>query len=158
MAAQVVRKKLYFDLSYTFTVSQRVSTVTAFQITQNASGPFDRYGGLLSQLPVITGGSPADIKRQNAVSAWFAETSGTKILDNTSCIQTTAAVRFVRSDGTTPITYLTAGGGTVAAKAGTDAVYSQNPFVQVRLYRESVGVTMSGAGVLYVQKQHSIEV
>ena len=145
------RKKLTFNLTFTFASGSLAAAAhAAIPITPTvASGdatPGDLFDGLLEVLPFISASTPNGIKRQNSIAAWFVQ-----VAPNTEL--TSSAVLFVRSDGSTPIT------GFGPEADGALAIYSQRPQVLVSLQRAvATGGTTLVDGVLYVQKQHSIEV
>lgn len=163
------RNKLYFDVNLPAT---RVSQT--FLCTQFTAGtPGDRYGGLLQVLEACTGSSPATQKALREVGAWY-QPAAIAAQNVTTPINEAFGAAFIgptanknAASALTGLPYLTVGGSAVAAKAGHSAVFgttgSPRHFgVQVFKVRAASGIgfggTISSHGVLYVQRQHSLEV
>jgi hypothetical protein len=157
-------KKLYFDVALPTT-----RTSQSFLCTQFTAGtPGDRYGALLAALEACTGSTPPGIKQRRAVSAWF-QAAGYAGQNATTPIAP-CGVAFVSPTANgnnlslTQLRYLTVGGSQVANKMGNEAIYGtagslRHFSVQVSKARAgSVGGTVTMHGVLYVQRQHTIEV
>lgn len=160
-------KKLYFDVTMGTT-----ATSALFVCTQFTNGtPGDRYGNLLIALPALTGSSPASVKAQNAVSAWFQPNSagvtaaspwGVDFVGPTAGMtrgpqSNQAAVAALHA-----LPYLTVGTLTPLAQfSGHDAIYSitagTTRHIAVRMRRRGTALS-TVSGTLYVQRQHSIEV
>jgi hypothetical protein len=176
----LIRKKLYFDVAFgsgTGGIGQAVNTTVAalyFPCTQFTNGVAgDRYGGVLQAVEALTGNAPNQIKSRNAVSAWF-QLANVGALDSTLVATgTTCAIDFVMPTGTvatpgagvTRLRSLSTAGATQFSKAGQEAIYGTLGTLRhfsVRIRRpNAVGVVGSGTsirGVLYVQRQHTIEV
>ncbi len=162
-------KKLYFDVYLGGDGDGGVLTNQTFLCTQFTAGtPGDRYGCLLQAAENCTGSTPANTKRSRAVSAWFQPSAIS--VANTTTPATMLGVQFVQptSNGTnkaalTALPYLTVGGSSVATKAGNEAIYGtagslRHFSVRVRRGVGQAGGNVTVAGVLYVQRQHSIEV
>jgi hypothetical protein len=136
----VERKKLYFDMFVDGTApSALYSRSVAKQCTPiNPSTPGDRYGGLLDALPALVASSPNEIKRRNSVAAWF------------QCAQVQGAVLGACVD------FIPAGGSaTVPTAVFTNPIYTRNFRARLKVGFFGMG---SVRGVLYVQRQHSIEI
>lgn len=160
-------RKLYFDANLGSTTTNQVFLCTQF----TAGTPGDRYGGLLDALEACTGSTLPAIKRSRAVSAWF-QAGAVAGANATTPLNAMLGVQFVQptANGTnktlTALSYLTVGNASVAGKLGNEAIYGtagslRHFAVQVRKFRGSGvggGGTVSVGGVLYVQRQHSIEV
>lgn len=158
-------RKLYFDANLTATITNQSFLCTQF----TAGTPGDRYGSLLTALEACTGSSLSGIKQRRAVSAWF-QPARVVAQSATTPLNILMGVRFVQptSNGTnkaalTGLPYLTVGGAAVAAKIGQEAIYGtagslRHFAVQVQKLRSLGGGNITVAGVLYVQRQHSIEV
>lgn len=160
-------KKLYFDVILPATRSGQ-----SFLCTQFTNGtPGDRHGRLLQVEIACTGSTPENIKARRAVCAWYQSTGITLQNATTPGVQSynvqfsqpTANRNFVTNAVLAALPYLTVGGASVANKAGNTAIYGtagiQRHFsVQVDMRRFGSGGTVSAHGVLYVQKQHSMEV
>jgi hypothetical protein len=160
------RRKCYFDIMNITQAfpspgdagTSRFSIVRPTQ--QNATTPStERYGGFLDDVAALTGGSPPEVKRRNAVSAWFQPRPGYSSM-------LTHRVEFVGVAGTvtaaTPLPFLLPGGGVDLEKAGADAIYTRH--FRVRLQHILIATVAAGPtigtvrGTLYLQRQHSIEV
>ena len=159
-------KKLYFDV-----LLADASTNASFPCTHIvASTPGDRYGCLLPALHALTGSAPSGVKRAAVVSAWFApnalaSTNTTSPLNgalfSVRFVQPTS--RWINQTGLQALPYLTVGGASVPNNAGHEAIYGTAGSIrhfscQVRKLLAPAGGTVSVHGVLYVQRQHSIEV
>jgi hypothetical protein len=157
-------KKLYFDV-----LLADASTNASFPCTQIvASTPGDRYGCLLEAAIALTGSAASGKKRANAVSAWF-EPSAFALENATTPVDFLFSTRFVQptsrginQTGLQALPYLTVGGASVPNNAGHEAIYGtagsvRHFSVQVRKLTLAGGA-LSVHGVLYVQRQHSIEV
>ena len=162
-------RKLYFDVILPATRNSQ-----SFLCTQYTAGtPGDRYGALLKSVQAVTGSSSPTTKRARAVSAWF-QPSAVTAQNVTTPINQLFAVAFVNptlnanySTALAGLPYRTVGGAAVTNKEGNEAIYGtagiQRHFsVQVFKVRAASGIgfggTISSHGVLYVQRQHSIEV
>lgn len=181
MAANQGKKirKLYFDVGLPAT-----RTSQAFACTQFAAAtPGDRYGALMQALEAATGSTPSGIKQQRTVSAWFQ--SAAAVMENTTTPVPVYNVNFVQPttnvsnvSGTlgnnlnlNPLAYFTLGLSVtsglqrvVPSKAGHEAIFGtagilRHFAVQISKARAaSVGGSVTVHGVLYVQRQHTIEV
>lgn len=182
MALAATKKKLYFDVNFgagTGGVGQAVATTVPalyFPCTSFTNGVVgDRNGNVLQALECLTGNSPNGIKKLNAVSAWFQLSNlGAALLTLTSPSATTAeytAVDFVMPTGTvanhanvTRLRSLNTAGTTLFSKGGQEAIYGtlgtlRHFSVRVRKTNNAgVAITTSVRGVLYVARQHSLEV
>ncbi len=168
----VVRKKLYFLAEFRLATSAgiaaagRVFPCTQFR-TDTKSYVGDIYGGVLADLPPLTNGSPIETKRRNDVSAWIRTIS---VGDETTASSTQSQkwqIDFV--DATTiasGATILQTSGmlafgdpfGTAQAGIGIDGVTPvMTRHFGVRVKRHGSGLA-TGTVMLYVQRQHSIEV
>jgi hypothetical protein len=155
-------KKLYFDVLLTATRSSQSFLCTQF----TAGTPGDRYGSLLKALEACTASTPAGVRQQRAVGAWFAASFYGP--QNTTTAQPRVTTTFVQPTANgnnlslTSLPYVTSG-GTVANKIGQTATDSVTSGVLrhfgVQVSKTNLpGGTVSVRGVLYVQRQHSIEV
>jgi hypothetical protein len=157
------RKKLYFDFSIGINATRAIFPATQF--TSSLTG--DRYGGLLDALEACTGSSPADIKRRNEVTAVAQRTS---VVYNNSMVSTGGnfSVQFIQpttGNGTGPVTplpFMSPGVLFTDGKDGNSAVFgvagTPRHFSVVVRRMPGGGVGTTARGVLYVQRQHSIEV
>jgi hypothetical protein len=138
-------RKLYFDVDIT-----GGSSVTFALTPEFATTPGDRWGGLLAPLPACDGNSNAKIKRAGEITAIFAPNAGTSTLPpRTDFLQgrldtTPGAVAPFFTAGAT-------GTAVVPGKAGRSAVFVHNP--RFKLFSTTIT-----SGILYIQRQHSIEV
>jgi hypothetical protein len=164
MAFTQFAKKLYFNITWAAgsTLSTKVVPCTPFRASVTIG---DRYGALLEALPALTGNSPNTMKERNGVSAWFVPRSG-------GAAAVTSAggpvyVDFVGAtlgqtinNNTALLPYLSLDGTSVNRNRGTDTIYGtlgQKRDFAVRLRRPTT-TTASFSGVLYVCRNHSIEV
>lgn len=165
------RRKLYFDV--TLNKGQTNAVVCCTQFSNGTPG--DRYGGLLDDMPALTGSSPASNKVRAAVQAWFVPqllfySSATGLGTSTSP-QVQFDVNFCQptANGANKsvklLPYLTV--GTLAPLnnlSGHEAIYSITNagaarHFGVRVRRRGSGVaSISVCGTLYVARQHSLEV
>ena len=168
MAFERFSKKLYFNISWAInaTLSAKYVPCTPFRPSITLG---DRYGSLLQPLAALTGNTPNELKRAQSVTAWYQPRSGS-IASPTSTGFSAVYVDFVAptlnvAAGTNVsriplLPYLSSDGTTVARNVGTDTIYGtlgQPRHFSVRLRRDTA-TTVSMAGVLYVARQHSIEV
>lgn len=155
-------QKLYFDVTMAAT-----ATNASFPCTQITAGtPGDRYGRLLQVLEALTGSSPPNIKARRAVSAWFQAVAFSPA--NATTPNAAFAVRFISPTGRgsnqatlASLPYLTIGGNSVTNKAGSEAIYGTAGILRhfsVQVQKRISAGTVSAHGVLYVQRQHTIEV
>lgn len=150
--------KLYFDVHLSGSQTNRSVLATAF----TAGSPGDRYGSLLQPLESCTTDSPLGVQRSRAVSAWFQPVA-IEGQNATTSTNLAFAVRFVQP--TVPganQSGLQSLQGVGFNADGAEAIYGtagtlRNFSVQVQK-RKAAGGTISVSGVLYVQRQHSIEV
>lgn len=148
------RKKLYFDVVLAATHTSQTFACTPFRT--GLAG--DRYGALLLALEALTGSGNQAAMERNEVAAWFQPTAmpaATAVGFNVVFVGPTVGDNL----STTSLPFMTAG-STVATKAGHSAVFGtagslRNFSVKVAKQR---AVTAAVSGVLYVQRQHSIEV
>lgn len=162
-------RKLYFDVILPATRNSQT-----FLCTQYTAGtPGDRYGCLLTVQQSATGSTPPTKKRALAVSAWFQPSAVTP-QNVTTPINEMFATAFIAptanknsSTALAGLPYLTVGGTAVANKAGNEAIFgtagtARHFGVQVFKVRAASGIgfggTITSHGVLYVQRQHSVEV
>ena len=163
--SQITSKKLYFNITWATgaTASHKFIPCTPFR----ASTTFgDRYGALLEALAAVTGNSPNTAKRAGAVAAWFAPSQGTAGAITTAgggvLIDFVAPTYNVTGNSTAVplLPYLSIDGTSVARNKGKDTIYGtlgQQRHFSIRLERP-ITATATFSGVLYVQRQHSIEV
>lgn len=152
--------KLYFDVSIGSAQTNRSFLCTKF----TAGSPGDRYGSLFDPVESCTASTPLAIKRSRAVGAWFVPTMVAGQNATTALNLAFFAVKFVQP--TVP------GANQTLARLpypnvdanwrGTEAIYGtagvlRNFSVQIQK-NKAAGGTITVTGVLYVQKQHSIEV
>lgn len=164
MAFERFAKKLYFNISWAAnaTLSTKIVPCTPFRQSVTIG---DRYGSLLEALPALTGNSPNALKRANAVSAWFVPRSGggnppTSAGGPVYVDFIGATLGQTGNFNTQLLPYLSLDGSSVPRNRGTDTIYGtlgQPRNFSVRLRRPAT-TTASFAGVLYVARQHSIEV
>lgn len=159
MAAPGVNKvkKLYFDVVLT---RQGGSTSDASLVVNRCTGGAlantyagDRDGGVLDDFPALSASSANALKRKSEVSAWFAATSLS--FPTVAGAVAPALVDFVQwtsvASGATP---LPSSGST---PSGATAIVTRHFGVRVRAFRTLTGNFIL-KGVLYVQRQHTIEV
>jgi len=147
-------RKLYFDVAFTATQNVQVFACTPFRTGLVG----DRFGALMAALQACTGSTPQEVKQRNEVTAWFQTTQatvGTVIPFNILFVGPTVGTNI----NPTTLPFLTQG-GTVSAKNGHSAVFGtagslRHFSVKVSKYKTTTGVA---SGILYVQRQHSIEV
>ena len=165
MAFTQFAKKLYFNITWAAgaTLSTKIVPCTPFRPSATIG---DRYGALLEAMPALTGNSPNTMKERNGVSAWFVPRSG-----GAAVATSAGGPVFVDFVGATLaqagqnynadlLPYLSLDGTSVARNRGTDTIYGtlgQPRHFSVRLRRPGT-TTASFSGVLYVGRNHSIEV
>ena len=178
----VIRKKLYFLANFNAATSGllaadgRVFPCTAFRGSIPAGGTVtksyqgDLYGGVLQDLPPLTNGSPIEKKRRNDVSAWVRNISSDDaaalatgvqrfVVDFVNAttdaavatiLQTSSMLGFAPTDAVGPT-----GTAVVIGVDGVTPVLTRHFGVRVRRKGSSAA---TGKVMLYVQRQHSIEV
>lgn len=159
-----IRRKLYFDFNIGGTATRQIFPCTQFRAGLTMG---ERYGGALQALEALTGSSPAASKAQRAVSAYVVLAN-----DQTNPITSVGGTLYVdfigptignNAGGITRIAYQTVG-GTLFQKAGQDAIYGTAGVLRhfsVRVRRSGIttgDINQTIRGVLYVSRQHSIEV
>jgi hypothetical protein len=165
MAFTQYARKLYFNISWASgsTLSTKIIPCTPFR---NSVTIGDRYGALLEALPALTGNSPNTTKERNSVTAFFTPRSG-----GTNPPTSAGGPVYVDFVGATLaqtgnnfstqlLPYLSLDGTSVARNRGTDTIYGtmgQPRQFAVRLRRPAL-TTASFSGVLYIGRNHSIEV
>lgn len=168
MAFTQTAKKLYFNISWPSgaTLSVKYVPCTPFRPSVTLG---DRYGGLLAALPALTGNSPNLTKEKQGVTAVYIPRTGSSPASPTSTgspvfvdfvAPTLNVVAGTNLSRIPLLPYLSADGTTVARNLGTDVIYGtlgQPRHFAVRL-RRNITTTQSMAGVLYVGRNHSIEV
>lgn len=160
------RKKLYFDINFTMSTGGFAwalapctpnfpSAITRVENTIVKQKATERYSGSLDALPALTAGSPPETKRRNAVSAWFT------LLEN-GFNQASAGrgldikLYFVRPLAADPTDSFKIQGP--PSVSGSDAVYATEFGVAAFFGHIATSSISTIQGVLYVQRQHSIEV
>lgn len=165
MAFTQTSKKLYFNLTW----AAGVTTITKF-IPCTPFRPSvtlgDRYGSLLEPLAALTGNSPNTSKRNNAVTAWFSP-SQDNIMGGSSGTLGVAldfvapTLNVIGNTNLVPLLpYLSLDGSSVLRNRGKDTIYGtlgQQRHFSVRARRPAAS-TSTLSGILYVARQHSIEV
>ena len=165
MSVTQTSKKLYFNITWAAgaTASHKFIPCTPFR-TSTTFG--DRYGSLLEALGALTGNSPNTLKRNNAVSAWFVASQGTAIAitsaGGTPLIDFVAPTYAVSGNSSLVplLPYLSVDGTSVNRNKGKDTIYGtlgQPRHFSIRLERP-ITASATFSGVLYVARQHSIEV
>ena len=168
MAFTQYAKKLYFNISWAngTTLSAKFIPCTPFRSSVTLG---DRYGALLQALPALTGNSPNTAKERESVTAVFIPRTGSAPVNPTSlgypvfvdfCAPTLAFAPGTNVSRIPLLPYLSADGTSVNRNVGTDTIYGtlgQPRHFSVRLRRPNTA-TGSMAGVLYVGRNHSIEV
>jgi hypothetical protein len=164
-------KKLYFNIQWApgTTLSAKFIPCTPFRPSVTLG---DRYGALLQALPALTGNSPNTNKERQSVTAVYVPrfagvanpTSGPGLGESPVyvdfCAPTLAFVPGTNIFRVPLLPYLSADGTTVNRNLGTDTIYGtlgQPRHFSVRL-RRNVANIISMGGVLYVGRNHSIEV
>ncbi len=158
-------KKLYFNITWAagVTAAHKFIPITPFRSSVTFG---DRYGSLLEPLAALTGNSPNQNKRANAVSAWFVPSQGTAggitSAGGTPFIDFVAPTFSVTGNSTAVplLPYLSIDGTSVLRNKGKDTIYGtlgQPRHFSIRLERP-ITATATFSGVLYVARQHSIEV
>lgn len=168
------RKKLYFDVSFqtgpsgtTMMASPQKLVFPCTQFRANYTGG-DRYGALLDDLPALTGGSDRNAKRRNEVAAWFQPYSGyantgdspTSNATNIGQVRLDFVQATTNATGASPLPYLTAGGTQITNKYGMTPVFTRHFGVRVQRFGlvGPLGDVFTTHGILYVHRQHSIEI
>jgi hypothetical protein len=148
-------KKLYFDVQFTATRRSQTFACTPFR----TGLPGDRFGAFLSPLEACTGSSPGGVAQSREVGAWFQPSSlpaSTALGFDVMFVAPTVGNNIAVSG----LPFLTAGGAGVSAKLGQSAIFGTAG--QLRQFSVFVAkqrvVTAAATGVLYVQRQHGIEV
>lgn len=158
----VTRRKLYYDFSIGGGATRAIVPVTQFRAGLTCG---DRYGAVLSRLEALTGSSPVANKERNAVMAWAALAGNSQAGNTITSVGAPVWVDFIGAtsgNGTGAITrlpYFTVG-GTLFQKPGQEAIYGTAGSIRdiaIRVRRTGTGATTL-RGVLYVQRQHSMEV
>lgn len=149
------RRKLYFDVSLGIGIVSQTFACT-LSPTRAAFATGDRFGSLLAAYQPATASTPAQILRQNNVSAWFQPVTGQQGVGTASgslievfFINWTAAV-----SNTTQGCSQGALGSTIA---GSSPLALQEFSAKVRR-AGAAGNSLTCQGTLFVQRQHSIEV
>lgn len=142
MAQPTKRKKLYFNVLLTRNGPAAPAKNAAFFVTQFTPGTTgDRYGNLLDKLGLLTPGSAGGPKARNAVSSWF------------QCSSITGDPGHVCLD------YISANAPNITlAVAITDPILTRDFRVRLKAGLAVATNTYVLRGILYVQRQHSIEV
>ena len=151
------RRKLYFDV---FVASPGTGAI--FACTQPLARPTwaaqysrERTHSYLDSLPALTGSAPFSMRARNETSAWFVRTTACGALLGQQAMVGTFFVGWVSQTVTgTKLPFLTVG-GVVAAKAGQSSVFTRD--FAIRLQRLN-NITGDIKGMIYVQRQHSVEV
>jgi len=157
----VTKKKLYFDFSIGGGATRAIFPLTQFRAGLTCG---DRHGGVLERLEAVTGSSTG--KRAREVMAWAVPAGNST---NNSTITSGAGAMFYvdfigatsgnGTGGISRLPFLTVG-GTVFQKAGHSAIYGTGGIIRdaaVRVRRTGTSAT-TVHGVLYVQRQHSMEI
>lgn len=165
MAYTQPAKKLYFNITWAAgaTAPTKFIPCTPFRPSVTIG---DRYGSLLQVLEALTGNAPNTLKRAGGVEAWFIPSEGTANLLTSGggpvfldFVAPTLAVSG-NSNAVPLLPYLSLDGSSVARNRGKDTIYgtlgTQRHF-SVRL-RRPITSNATFSGVLYVARQHSIEV
>ena len=158
-------KKLYFNITWAagVTAAHKFIPCTPFRPSVTFG---DRYGSLLEPLAALTGNAPNAAKRANAVSAWFVPSQGTAATitsggGSIAYIDFVAPTFAVVNSALVPLLpYLSIDGTSVARNKGKDTIYGtlgQPRHFSIRLERP-IATALTFSGVLYVARQHSIEV
>lgn len=159
-------KKLYFNVTWAagVTASHKFVPCTPFRSSVTFG---DRYGSLLEPLAALTGNSPNANKRAAAVSAWFVPSQGTAGTITSAggplpLLDFVAPTFSVTGNSTAVplLPYLSIDGTSVLRNKGKDTIYGtlgQPRHFSIRLERP-ITATATFSGVLYVARQHSIEV
>ncbi|MBV8722260.1 MAG: hypothetical protein JO277_08930 [Candidatus Eremiobacteraeota bacterium] len=159
------RKKLYFDFAITGSATRQIFPVTQFRAGVTCP---ERFGGFLDALEALTASSNAGAKARNEVSAWA-------MIANKGDALAAVTIAPVMIDfigptsgngpgGITRLPYLTVGGNNLGEKCGQSAIFGTagvERHFAIRVRRGNVapgGSTSTVRGVLYVARQHSIEV
>lgn len=167
--AQPAKKKLYFDVLFQGTTGIKIFPCTSFRDSWTG----DRYGNVLQVLESLTGNSTAAMKAKQAITAVFQMSGNASAspLTVTSVGATPFAVDFVQpttGNGSnalvTRLRSYNSAGTLQTALAGSDAIYGtlgtpRHFATRVRRLNVSgAAVSSSVRGVLYVQRQHDMEV
>lgn len=163
-------KKLYFNLTWASGATSGAPVTKFVPCTPfRPSLTFgDRYGSLLEPLAAVTGNSPNTLKRAGAVEAWFVP-SDNNVMGRTT-ITSAVSIDFVaptfavsgNTDAVPLLPYLSLDGTSVLRNKGKDTIYGtlgQQRHFSIRVRRANgLGSVGTLSGVLYVARQHSIEV
>ena len=165
------KKKLYFDVDLTGATRGLAFPCTQFRQTYNG----DLYGGVLDDLPALVVGSPAVRKRLHSVAAWFSPLSGERARVNVTTGEVArtglnqrvyvkfiaATAGFVKGIGdSASIGFATTDGLIFAPQLQGSTPIGTRHF-SVLVIRDVTANLVTSAtvrGVLYVQRQHSIEI
>lgn len=156
----IERKKLYFLGDFTLATNLfKVFPCTQFRSTKSYTG--DVYGGVLKDLAPLTVGSSGAKKSQNEVTAWARVISQPALVPAVTNAVSSYHLDFVnattlKTAATILVTTVikTAVGGTLGVN-GVTPILTRHFGVRVTR-RGSAAVT--GKVMVYVQRQHSIEV
>ena len=160
----VTRKKLYFDFAISSTATRAIFPCTQFRAGLTCG---DRYAAVLDRLEALTGSSNIRTKEQREVTAFAIPvgnaTSSAPITFGAAAALYVDFIGATSGNGTGGISrlpFLTIG-GPVFQKAGQSAVFGTTGIirdfaVRVRRPNATTGVTIHG--VVYVQRQHAMEV
>jgi hypothetical protein len=151
-------RKLYFDIPQTTVTSTEKKffipcTPGTFSGIFEAFSRGDRYGNLLEPMAALTRGARPAAKRLNTAHAWFE----CGFVENSSQNFFNFCLMFVSADGQPVKRTKTDGlpeGGSVFQ--GLDPVYTSLWGVQLSVGTDSGDYDLKG--IVYVQRQHSIEV
>jgi hypothetical protein len=154
-------KKLYFDVTWGTTVGAQAFACTAFRTGLTG----DRFGALMKAMQACTGGTPQSVMAESECSAWFqclrtaTVSGGVHIGFN---VYFAAPTVGKITTGQLPATghFAALPADLVGMVAGQSAVFgtvgtARNFSVVVA---KQQATTAAVSGVLYVQRQHSIEV
>jgi len=165
------KKKLYFDVDLTGATRGLAFPCTQFRQSYNG----DLYGGVLDDLPALVVGSPAARKRLHSVAAWFSPLSGQLAINaaadafpgNTG-INQRVYVRFIAATtgfvkgiaNPASISVITTDGLVFAPqlKGSTPIGTRHFSVLVIRDVDANLVTSATVRGVLYVQRQHSIEI
>lgn len=156
----VRKKKLYFDVALTGATFAQAFPCTQFR----ASYAGDNFGGVFDDLPPLNSATASgETQRRNSVSVWFAPTDGGTIPISatigasdkvyTRFVFPTTAANFA-GFSTTQIAGLTFG----SRVRGSTPIGTRHFAVSVSRGGNSGNLSATVRGVLYVQRQHSIEI
>ena len=150
------RRKLYFDVALASNITgvTLACTQPLTRPTWAAQYSLERTHQYLDSLPALTGGAAFSMRARNETTAWFVSTTACPAILSRQAKVASFFVEWTQVNLGTKLAFLTPG-GVVAAKAGQSSVFTRNFAVRLQRINNTNGAVK---GMIYVQRQHSIEI